>query len=447
MMYTLPTLLAILQQGEYDRRVFWRWVQTKRSSDEVARFNQTQPERWTPKLRLIRQVSGMLAPIVGAARAVIWASFLTELPQYLFTGFILWISARRLRSLQEQGLAVIAVAGSYGKTTAKQHLRHLLSSSHHTLMTPDSVNTPLGIAAVIRQELTAKHSVFIVEFGEQKIGDLQRLTSFVRPDITVVTPIGYAHSEHFGSEKKVVSAFSELTNHPHRSALFLVDDHNRGIFEPLGETIWYGKQSDSPFLLSDVESSIQKTTAVLHTPQGEADVATALWGEHQLVGALPGIALMSADTPLPDLARRLNYMPAVPRRLEIHHNPNGTVVVDNSYNTNPGSWKQMKELMVSLSPKKVVVVTAGFVELDSETTDREHARLGQDLLDHAAGVIIIRSRYNKTLRENLAQPASHQKSFRYAETDSLDEALEVIRRQHWPLDLLWLEGGGRELYQ
>lgn len=447
MKYALPTLLTILQQGEYDRRVFWHWVKTKRSSAEVERLNQIKPERWTPKLRLIRRVAGILSPVVGAARAVIWASLLTELPQYFFTGLILWFSARRLRHLQEQGLAVIAVAGSYGKTTTKQHLRHLLSSSHYTLMTPESVNTPLGIAAIIRHQLTPKHSVFIVEFGEQKAGDLRRLNHFVRPDITVVTPIGFAHSEHFGSEKKLTSAFTELTNHPYQSALFLVDDHNRGIFDPTGETVWYGTKSDSPFRLSDVKSTFRKTTAVLHSPQGKLDVATTLWGEHQLASALPGIALMSADKTLPDFARLLKYMPTVPRRLEIHHNFNGTDMVDNSYNTNPGSWKQMKELVASLSPKKVVVVTSGFVELDSETVEKEHSQLGQDLQNHTSGVVIIRSRYNKTLRERLAQHASKKESFWYAEADSLNEGLEIIRHQRWPLEVLWLEGGCRELYQ
>lgn len=443
MNYPHSLLLAILQQAEYDRNTFWRWVRAKRSSEEAAALSQAKPERWTPKLRVIRTVSGFLLPIVGAARAVSIAAYLTELPQKLLSDVILWSAARRLRTLQRRGLTVIAVVGSYGKTTTKHHLRHLLGSLHHTLATPESVNTPLGIAAVIHKLLTHKHSVFIVEFGEQKPGDINKLTDFVRPDIAVVTPIGFAHGEHLGSEKNIQKIFTELTASQHHPKLYLVDDANKNIFSPNAETIWYGTDPDSQYRLTSLETSLNGSTAKLDTPEKQAGIAMPLFGSHHFSSALPGLIILAEDLPLEKIIPFLAYTPPVHRRLEVHHNPNGTVVVDNSYNTNPGAWREMKTLLQSLSREKVVVVTAGFVELDEVTNSVEQRRLADDLLALADGVVILRTRQNQQLRERL----SGQKTVPVAEADNFDEALQIIRDQQWPLQILWLEGGNRELYQ
>jgi UDP-N-acetylmuramoyl-tripeptide--D-alanyl-D-alanine ligase len=321
-----------------------------------------------------------------------------------------------------------------------------LSTRHFTLMTPESVNTPLGIAAVIGR-LTAKHSVFIVELGEQKPGDLKRLMRFVRPDIVVVTPIGFVHSEHFGSEKRLVAAFGELNDARFGPNLFVVDDRNQGKFEPSAEAIWYGIDADSSFRLAETRSVSLETKAAIHAPGFFAPAASPLLGQHQLVNLLPGLAILNLDQPIEKLMPALSYAPAVPRRLEVHANPNGTTVIDNSYNTNPGSWKEMAALIESLSLGKVVIITAGFVELDAAATNQEHEKLAAGLKKLSAGTVLLRTRHNETLRSELAQYAKSHPAFRYGEADTLDEALAIISREQWPLDVIWLEGGCRELYQ
>lgn len=444
MSYRLTALLAILQQAEYDRPTFWRWVRTKRSAEETKRLNQTQPERWTPKLRLIRSFSSWLQLILGAPRGVAVSAWLVSLPQSLVAGWILARAARRLRSRQSAGLTVIAVAGSYGKTSVKYALRHLLSTRHYTLMTPESVNTPLGIAAIINRSLTDKHSTFIVEFGEQKPGDLKKLMAFVQPDIVVVTPIGYAHGEYLGSEKAVAGTFAELNLRP--PALFIIDDRNREVFAPKAETIWYGTQEQSAYRLLVGAETIGGTRGRIVLPGTSAEISAPLLGAHQLVNHLPGLVILNLDRPAQSGLSSLRYSPAVPRRLEVHHNANGTVVIDNSYNTNPGSWKQMKQLIAALSLGKVVIVTAGFVELEQGVSQAEHQQLADDLKQFS-GAVILRTRYNAQLREKLADYAAKHPTFRYGETDDLDKGLALISREGWPLDAIWLEGGCRELYQ
>ncbi len=445
MNYRLTTLLAILQQAEYDRSTFWRWVQADRPKTGLEQLNSVQPERWTPKLRLIRSLGSWLQLFFGAPRAVSISSLLVSFPQTLAAGWLLFRAARRLRQRQSEGLTVIAVAGSYGKTSVKHALHHVLSSRHFTLMTPESVNTPLGIAAIVSR-LNNKHSVFLVEFGEQKPGDLQHLMSLVQPDIVVVTPIGFAHSEHFGSEKRLTAAFKELstTTSP---VLFIVDDRNRDKFSAEAEIIWYGTQTESSFRIEQAEIDDLTTRGRLIAPGFSAEVTAPLLGQHQLVNHLPGVAILNLDQSLEKVAAAFHYCPPVPRRLEVHRNPNGTVVIDNSYNTNPGSWQEMKKLITSLSLGKVVIITAGFVELDSETTKIEHGKLTEDLKTIASGTIILRSRFNQPLRHELAHYAQTHSTFRYGEADSLSEALEIIGSERWPLDVIWLEGGCRELYQ
>ncbi len=447
MKYRLIALLAILQQSEYDLTVFRAWIRQPRSDVDWQHVNQAEPERWTAKLKLIRSLAVWLAPLVGAPRAVVFSTNLVQLPEKILKSWLLWRAAQRLHHLQANGLTVIAVVGSYGKTSVKHLLHHLLSIHHYTLMTPESVNTPLGIAGIIRQQLTPKHAALIVEFGEQKPGDIARLTGFIRPDIAVITPLGFAHLAHFGSEKQLQQSFQEIADSPHRPTLFIVDDRNQNVFKPSAETIWYGTNTTSPFHLTQIKSTIAGTSGQLHTPAATVKISTPLLGTHQLVNALPGIIVLSLDPTLGSITRALQYASPTPRRLEVHHNPNGTTVIDNSYNSNPGSWQEIKPLWSSLSLGKVALVTAGFVELDPETTRQEHTKFARDIIGLASGVVILRTQANQSLRDILSQYAQKNKDFRYAEAYTLDEALAIIGQQRWPLDTLWLEGGCRELYQ
>src|SRR3989344_7636431 len=107
-------------------------------------------------------------------------------------------------------LKIIAITGSYGKTSTKDILYTLLWKKFRVVKTPKSFNTPMGLAQTILDYLKPNTQIFIAELGAYKIGDIKKLTKFLNPTIGVITAIGPQHLERFGSLENIAKAKMEL---------------------------------------------------------------------------------------------------------------------------------------------------------------------------------------------------------------------------------------------
>jgi UDP-N-acetylmuramoyl-tripeptide--D-alanyl-D-alanine ligase len=114
------------------------------------------------------------------------------------------------RTLREYAPTVVAVAGSYGKTSTKEFLATILAARWSVLRPPGSHNTPMGLSRVIREQLEPGHELFVAELGDYVPGDIRFLCDLVRPKIGVLTTIGPEHLERFKSIERVARTKEEL---------------------------------------------------------------------------------------------------------------------------------------------------------------------------------------------------------------------------------------------
>ena len=117
-------------------------------------------------------------------------------------------SARR--TLGEVAPMVVGVTGSFGKTSTKFAIERLVGPPETVLATPGSFNTPLGICRTINESLRPQHRFFVVEMGAYREGEIAQLCRFARPRIGVLTAIGPAHLERFGSMEAIRRAKYEI---------------------------------------------------------------------------------------------------------------------------------------------------------------------------------------------------------------------------------------------
>ena len=103
-------------------------------------------------------------------------------------------------------LKVIAITGSYGKTSTKEFLKTILSEKFNVLATPDHKNSEIGISQTILNELNGKHDIFIVEMGSYKKGGIKLLCDIVKPQIGIVTGVNEQHLATFKSMENLLSA-------------------------------------------------------------------------------------------------------------------------------------------------------------------------------------------------------------------------------------------------
>lgn len=292
---------------------------------------------------------------------------------------------------------VIAITGSFGKTSTKHILAHILDAAAPTLATPGSVNTEMGITRVIREQLTQDHQYFIVEMGAYGPGSIARLCRLTPPDVALITAVGAAHYERFKSLETVAAAKFEIAE-----AVFanggtavintdgipgnLADERRAAVPGPyltVGATgdlklIAYRMTPDG--LTIDVEDS-----------GGPQTLKAPIFGEHQAGNIVMAAATARAiGLPWAAIKGALASLPQIRFRLEVSHSHGAPTLINDAYNSNPvGFAGALDCLDVLVKPGgRRILVTPGMVELGA-IHDAEHERLGILAAQHTDIVCVV----------------------------------------------------------
>lgn len=272
-------------------------------------------------------------------------------------------AARRLTEISPR---VVAITGSYGKTSTKFYTAHLLRQKYVTLPSPASFNNLMGLSRAINERLTPGTEVFVAEMGMYGPGEIRTMCDWLRPEISVVTAIGPVHLERLGSIENIARAKAEILEDAKVSVINIDEPHLAEIaksVEPRGGTL--------------IRCSGLDPTADVHvTPDGDG-LRISAYGELLGVATLPnvfptnlacavGVAL-AMDIPPSDIAARLSTLPATEHRQGVLRTANDVIVIDDTYNANPAGSEHALATLASLAADhRRVVVTPGMVELGRE---------------------------------------------------------------------------------
>lgn len=447
MNYTRTNYLALLQQMEYDLELFRDWpdIDGRRSAALQTHLYQISPEKWTQKLKLIARISSSLFGWMSPRTSVALATRLVSSIDLVTKGAVVWLAARKLRAAQRKGLTIIAIAGSYGKTSTKMSLAHVLGAKQSVFVARGSVNTPVGLARHI-QNLRSDHRIYIAELGEQVAGDNADLMRLLQPDVVVITPIGHAHTGRHRRVNELVEMFHEVTQARQAPPLALVHIANKELlmFSPKTKVEWYGHGTQWSF--SSNLSAPGHQEATLHTPTQNIVVESPISSIEQLNNALPAFVVSERlGYDIKELAISLRYQPSLERRWQVHQNPNGSWFIDNSYNTNPATWKESVRLFESWNLGPTAFITAGFVEMKADATQKAHLAMAQDLLRFGTVVILIETLSNQDLIQAVKSGLTEKQQL--VVVPHAAAALEKLRSLKQPVKAVWWEGGVREMYQ
>jgi UDP-N-acetylmuramoyl-tripeptide--D-alanyl-D-alanine ligase len=338
---------------------------------------------WLALSRLQSDLSTALSPhavlvIALAALAVIQLSPLTTVVANLTLSPVqnainrtyLRRAQKRLREVQP---LVIGITGSYGKTSTKYLLEHLLAGHRRVLKTPLSYNTMMGVCRVINESLQANIEVFIAEMGAYRRGDIKELSDFVHPTIGILTAIGPQHLERFKTIDNIQATKYELIAALPASgvAIFNNDDLRcRALADRTTHVcvMRYGLDTTRQRLDLWAENIAMGPEGLSFTMVGQdgrrVNVHTILLGHHNVLNILgAACAALAIGIPLADLAKAIQELPPVPHRLQLLDNGSGVTVIDDSYNSNPIGATQALEVLGSFTTGQRILVTPGMIEL------------------------------------------------------------------------------------
>jgi UDP-N-acetylmuramoyl-tripeptide--D-alanyl-D-alanine ligase len=280
---------------------------------------------------------------------------------------------RAQRRLGEVKPLVMGITGSYGKTSTKYLLEHLLANHRRVLKTPLSYNTLMGVCRVINESLNADCEVFIAEMGAYRRGDIKELCDFVHPTIGILTAIGPQHLERFKTIDNVQATKYELIEALPASgvAIFNNDDSRcRALADRTTHVrvLRYGIDTSGPPLDLCAENIAMGSEGLSFTlagwDGGRVAVRTMLLGRHNVLNILgASCAALAIGISLQDLAKAIHDLPPVPHRLQLMDNGSGVTVIDDSYNSNPIGAMEALEVLGSFTTGQRILVTPGMVEL------------------------------------------------------------------------------------
>ena len=293
---------------------------------------------------------------------------------------------------------VVAITGSYGKTSTKGYLAHLLADRFAVVASPKSFNNRAGLARTVNEHLVVGTEVLIAEMGTYRPGEIAALCSWLTPRISVITAIGPVHLERFKSLDRTLAAKSEIAASAEVVVLNVDDARLAGLAARLraeGRRV-IGASAGAP------ASGVVPGDVVVREEEGKL----ALEVDGELVGSVPlaaaatlpaatnaacaAAAALALGCRAEDLLSRLADLPVAENRLARSVTARGVVILDDTFNSNPaGARLALAELARNALPGgRRVVVTPGMVELGPLQVE-ENAALGAAIAAVASDLVVV----------------------------------------------------------
>ncbi len=334
---------------------------------------------------------------------------------------------------------VIAVTGSTGKTTTKEFLAQLLSArygSARVLASPANENNEIGVGKLLLSALPA-HEVLVVEMGARHAGEIAQLVSIARPQAGILTNIGDAHLEIFGSRAALAETKWGLFSQGAQPVLNANDSESLARAPQLCvPPLWFGQGVPQR---PGVWVTDPKTLLVQHGAYGqERTIDVPFAGAHNrenLAAAAAGALLMGAD--LDQIAPAIRTLTLPPGRYESIALKNGARLIFDAYNASASGTIATLDAFARESATRRIAVLGGMAELGSESA-RMHADVGAHAAELSIDVLLIGGENSVDVRRGAGQAEMPQE--RIVEYRSNAEAAAWLRAHLQRGDVALIKG-------
>ncbi|HUG31606.1 MAG TPA: Mur ligase family protein [Acidimicrobiia bacterium] len=392
----------------------------------------TSPLAWTSRLRRVAIVSCGALVVSYLTGALVGRALLITLPLlgvFAVVDLSLWFLApyerraggqwvdRATAKLKAIAPEVVAITGSYGKTTTKNYVAQLLAGSRRVVASPASFNNRMGLARAINENLAPGTEVFVAEMGTYGPGEITEMCQWIRPTVSAIVAIGPVHLERFRTLENIVRSKSEILDEADVGVICV--DH------PLLADLARDR-SDSMEIVE-----VSSGDGIVVADEGVAELPDGVFGANLAV-ALGICRALGVD--LAELLPRIADLPTAEHRQSVSRGASGFTIVDDTFNSNPdGARSALEALRILGEGGATAVITPGMVELGpaQDEENRSFAAAAAVQVDH---LVIVGQTNRHALLEGSAKGAAS-----VTVVDSRDEAVEWARTHLGPGDAVLYE--------
>ncbi|TQL47572.1 UDP-N-acetylmuramoyl-tripeptide--D-alanyl-D-alanine ligase [Homoserinimonas aerilata] len=314
------------------------------------------------------------------------------------------VSARK--RLGQVRPTVVAITGSYGKTSTKGYVAHVLAGAFSVVASPASFNNLMGLSRAVNDRVVPGTEVFVAEMGVYGPGEIRELSASFPPDIAAITTIGEAHLARMKTRETIAAAKAEITERA-KTVVLPIDQPELAALAARCRA--EGKRVVTVSTIPGTEAD-----AVVDADAGTVTIAGTVHpvevpgtGHAVNIAVTIGIAL-ALDLDASAIAPRLASLPGSQHRAEVQQAPNGTTIIDDTYNSNPVGAERALEGAAALAAERggqLVVVTPGMVEL-GPVQEQRNSEFAQSITRHGGQLLIV-GRTNRAALLTGAAAAEH----------------------------------------
>lgn len=289
---------------------------------------------------------------------------------------------RPFESTKWDGLLVIGVSGSYGKSSTKEYMAQILGEKFKVAKTFGSYNTPIGIARTILSKVNKDTQIFVVELGSYKRGEVAELCQIVYPQISITTSISDQHLSLYGSFQNILDTENELITSLPKEGIALFNANSQFSLELSKKTrkkkLLYGTKSDLDIVGQNIK--VKKTSVKFEAIffDKKVPLSAPLLGSHNVENILPGVLLGSyLGMSLKNLQRAVSRLKPLPKTMNAFNSSYGFTIIDDTFNASPESVLSAV-YYAKIYPRKKFLVLEPMIEL-GPNAEIDHYKLAKEI--------------------------------------------------------------------
>lgn len=343
-----------------------------------------------------------------------------------------------LNRLRPQGLRVIGITGSNGKTSTKNMLAAMLQDLGETVSPKGSYNNEVGLPLTVL-EITERTKFLVLEYGAAGLGSISRLSRWTKPDLAAVLKVGMAHAGNFGGIENTARIKAELFEDVTELAVINIDDPVVSGFRPSeGVAVRsFGFDADADVRILRVEISLTGTSVQLLVDGERFDASLKILGEHHALNLAAALTLALAVGC--DPARAIAAVEALENpgrwRMQLISAGAGHHVINDAYNASPESMRAALQTLATLGRQghRTIAVLGHMAEL-AEFSVAEHDQVGRLVVRYNIDHLFAVGEGSKLIHMGAMQEGSWAGESEHHE--AISAGFEAIREKLRPGDVV-----------
>ena len=333
----------------------------------------------------------LLSLLLGFVYFVVYFANLIDAPLNKLE-YYYYLSKAKRKLKERSNLEVVGITGSYGKTSSKNILNEILGTKYITRATPKNYNTPYGLMMTVNNYLDKFDEMLIAEMGAYTKGDIKKLCDFIHPKYGILTIIGEAHLETFGSKENIQKTKFELIESLPRDgvAILNMDDEYQVNYKLKNNVLvkWISIENNkADVYATNVKCGRYGMSFDCHYENEKVHLKTRLLGSYNIYNILAGVALgLYLGIDIEDIKDSIASLKSTEHRLELKK-VGDMYMLDDAYNSNPIGASGALDVLKTMNGTRVVV-TPGMVELGKIEKEKNY-EFGKKIAEATDYVILI----------------------------------------------------------